>query len=139
MRVAVFLVLMQDGKVLLSRRFNTGYEDGKYSMIAGHVDGGETIAQCVVREAKEEADITTAEEDLKVVHTQHRTYFGAEYIDFYLTAEKWSGEPRIMEPDKCDDLSWYSLDALPQNTLPYISFVLEQIRKGVTFSEFKEE
>jgi 8-oxo-dGTP diphosphatase len=139
MPVAVFLVLIRDGNVLLSRRFNTGYADGKYSMVAGHVDGSETIAHAVAREAKEETGIDVIEEDLRVVHTQHRAFPGGEYIDFYLTTEKWQGEPRVMEHDKCDDISWHKLDSLPENTLPYISLSLEHIRDGVAFSEFSEE
>jgi hypothetical protein len=31
---ASYLILMKDNNVLLLRRFNTGYEDGNYSMIA---------------------------------------------------------------------------------------------------------
>src|SRR3989338_3830927 len=54
----VYLVLVRDKKVLLSRRFQTGYEDGNYSMIAGHADGNETMREALAREAKEEAEIT---------------------------------------------------------------------------------
>ena len=38
MPVAVHLLLVKDNKVLLLRRFNTGYEYGNYSVVAGHVD-----------------------------------------------------------------------------------------------------
>ena len=55
MFVAVYLLLLREGQVLLLRRHNTGYEDGNYSVIAGHVEPGERITQALVREAAEEA------------------------------------------------------------------------------------
>ena len=67
-----YLVLIKDGKVLLLRRFNTGFEDGKYGLAAGHVDKGETFTQCIIRETEEEAGLLLKPEDLKVVHVMHR-------------------------------------------------------------------
>lgn len=137
---AVGLVLQKDGKILLLRRFNTGWMDGHYSMIAGHLDGAETVVHAMVREAREEGGLRIAEEDLSIVHTLHRiTDYGAEYIDFFLTAEKWEGEPQVMEKDKCDEIGWFPIDQLPENTIPYIRSAIDHIRNGVTFSEFSEK
>ena len=36
--VAVHLFFLRDDQILLLRRFNTGYEDGKYSVVAGHLE-----------------------------------------------------------------------------------------------------
>ena len=46
-----YLVLTKDNKILLSRRHNTGFQDGKYSLPAGHLGGDEeTLAQAIARE-----------------------------------------------------------------------------------------
>ena len=55
--VAVHLILVQDSKVLLLRRYNTGYEDGNYGVVAGHLERDEEIVAAMVREAREEAGI----------------------------------------------------------------------------------
>ena len=65
--VAVYLLLLREGQVLLLRRHNTGYEDGKYSVIAGHVDPGERITQALIREAAEEAGIQLDAEEVHFV------------------------------------------------------------------------
>ena len=43
--VAVHILLRRDDEVLLVRRCNTGYEDGKLSVVAGHVEPGETVTR----------------------------------------------------------------------------------------------
>src|SRR5687767_2984604 len=98
------LLLIREDEVLLSRRFNTGYEDGKYSVPAGHVEEGETFTKALIREAKEEIGITLLPRDVKVAYIMHRksVYEGEtlEWINFFFIARSWQGEPEILEPDK---------------------------------------
>ena len=132
----VYLILVKNGKILLSRRFQTGYEDGNYSMVAGHADGNETMREATAREAKEEANITIDPLKLQHILTMHRWCGDHERIGFYFTTDKWDSEIKNAEPDKCDDLSWFPLNELPENTLPYIQTVIDCYKKGIIYSEF---
>lgn len=139
----VFLLLVVDGKILLSRRFQTGYEDGNYGLPAGHGEDRETAREGIAREAKEEIGIDIAVDDLEFQLVQHRWCAdpGREHarVGFYCTAKKWVGEPTNMEPDKCDDLQWFPLDALPQNIVPHVRAAIDTYRAGEHYSEYAWE
>ena len=132
---AVHLFLVKDGKILLLRRFNTGYEDGNYSVPAGHIDGNERATTAMLREAKEEAGVVINERDIRMVHVMHRKS-EEERIDFFFEATEWQGEPKIMETNKCDDLSWFPISQLPQNVIPYVKSGIENYGNKISFSEF---
>ena len=117
------------------RRCNTGYQDGNYSVVAGHLDGGERVAEAAVREAREEVGIELAPEDVEIVGVMHRLS-DDERIDFFLTAASWSGRIRNAEPDRCDQLAWSDLDDLPENVIPYVRRALENYRRGRWFDSF---
>lgn len=136
---AVHLFLFRNNSVLLLRRYNTGYEDGNYSVIAGHLDGNESITTAMAREAQEEAGIKIDPKDLRVVHVMHRRSPELHYperIDFFLTTDVWKGKERIMEKDKCDELAWYPINALPTHVIPYVKTALQNARHALCFSEY---
>lgn len=125
---------VRDGKILLSRRKNTGYADGMYSLPAGHVEDGESLTTCLVREAKEEIGVIIDPSDLHLVHTMHRFETDIR-MDFFFTVSKWLGVVTNCEPEKCDDVAWFSLSALPTNTVPYIRAAIDMWQKEIVFSE----
>jgi 8-oxo-dGTP pyrophosphatase MutT (NUDIX family) len=143
--VAVHLLFRRGSAVLLSRRYQTGWHDGEYSVPAGHVEAGETVTAAAAREALEEVGLALSARDLEVVHVMHRAGDvlpdGAhppdeERIDFFLAVAAWEGEPDNAEPDKCDDLRWCTLDALPGNVVHYVRHALACVAAGVRYSEF---
>ncbi len=90
--VAVHLFLLRENSVLLLRRANTGYEDGKYSVPAGHVEAGEVATDAMIRESAEEIGVMLATKDLSFALVMHRKA-EAERIDFFFVARTWTGEP----------------------------------------------
>ena len=143
---ATYLLLERDGdtegsrELLLLRRAGTNYHAGDYSLIAGHLDPDESLAESMAREAQEEAGIKVDPADMQHVHTMHvRTEqpgdLTDERIDFYFTASSYEGEPQIMEPDKCDDMQWFPEDQLPANIIPKVADAIRKIRACETFSE----
>lgn len=129
------LVLVRDAQVLLLRRHQTGYEDGKYSLVAGHVDGAETAREAMSREASEEAGLSLRPADLRLVHVIHR--LGTEErLSFFFSPVAWQGEPVNREPHKCSELAWFPLDRLPEPMVPYVRHALQQVQAGQVYSEF---
>jgi len=132
---AVHLFLLDGERVLLLRRYNTGYEDGNFSVVAGHLDGGETVVAAAVREAREEAGIVLDPADVQVAGVMHRLSED-ERVDFFVTARRWRGEIANCEPNKCDLLAWFALDSLPLNVIPYVRRALDNHRAGRWFDSF---
>ena len=135
---AVYLILKKDGKILLGRRKGSNYFDGWYAFPAGHVEAGELPLAALVRETKEEIDISINIEDAKLVYLMYRPKHDetGERVDLFFTVDKWSGEIKIAEPEKCDDLQWFPADELPENIVPYEKEVLENLEKKINYSEF---
>lgn len=136
-KIALSLVLKRDNLILMGRRCNTGHQDGNYSLISGHLENNESLKEGILREAKEEIGIDIHKENLSIVHVHHRKNDknSNPYIDIFFMAETWSGEIENMEPHKCDDVSWFDINDLPENIPNYIQIGLENIKHNVMYSE----
>jgi 8-oxo-dGTP pyrophosphatase MutT (NUDIX family) len=125
---AAYVVLRRGDEVLMLLRANTGYMDGFWAVPAGHVERGESALTAAVRETREEVGVEIDPADLIPVTTLHRTGGNGdpidERVDFFFTTTRWSGEPRVMEPDKAAGLDWFPVDQLPDPVVPHEARVL---------------
>lgn len=127
--LAIHIFFKKDNQILLSLRANTGYEDGKYSVVAGHVEAGESIIEAGIREAKEEAGVNITPFNFKIVGSMHRKS-DDERIDYFVVVENWTGEIKNCEENKCGGLDWHPIDNLPNNIIPYIKFAINKTFSG---------
>lgn len=134
-KIAAYLLLEENGKIMMIRRFKTGWMDGNFTLPAGHVKSNESVRQTLIREAKEEVGVTVIPEDLELAHVIHRNKEpdNPEYIDFYFKAKNWTGE--IVLGESCDKFEWFELDKLPENVIPIVKKVLESIAAEVIYSD----
>jgi 8-oxo-dGTP pyrophosphatase MutT (NUDIX family) len=116
--IVAHVFLLRDGAILLQRRHGTGFADGEYGLVGGHIEGGESIRATAVRECREEVGITVDPVDLQPLGVVHYTAPTGEGVDFFFAARRWTGEPTLVAD--ADDLRWCRPDALPPNTIPFV-------------------
>ncbi|HJV59681.1 MAG TPA: NAD(+) diphosphatase [Albitalea sp.] len=101
------MALVWRGRELLLAR-SPHYAPGMYSALAGFVEAGESIEECVLREVDEEVG----------VQVRNLRYYGSQSWPFphslmvAFTAE-WQGGEIVPQPGEIEDAGWFDIDALP--------------------------
>jgi NAD+ diphosphatase len=124
------MVLVTRGKELLLARANR-FPAGTFSALAGFVEAGESIEECIHREVREEVGIDVHR--LEYFASQSWPFPHSLMIAF--TAEYAGGEMRPCD-DEIAEARWFGLDALPP--LPgavsisrqLINATIEKLRAG---------
>ncbi len=131
--VSSYLVLRKGNEILLGLRKNTGFCDGMWSFVAGHVEDGEPASVALAREVFEEIGIEL--EDVKPVHVMHRKTNRVS-VDVFFECWNWKGKIENRECEKCAGLQFFSLDRLPENMIEYNVVAIRAILDGCSYSEF---
>lgn len=136
-RTSTNVLCVKDGKVLLSRRQNTGWADGKLTIPGGHVEAGETPRQAAVRELEEELGLKISEEDLQFYCVAQRNSDQAEYVAYEFQINlKPEQTPKNTEPELCSELVWAEVDNLPEDLIKDFSDIITQgYIQSVTYLE----
>jgi len=131
--VSAYLILKREDQILLQLRINTGYCDGMWGFVAGHVEDGEPVSAGLIREVREEIGIELG--GFKPVHVMHRKTSRLN-IDVFFECLSWTGKIENREVEKCAALQFFSLHALPENLIEYNAFALQSIAAGSFYSEY---
>src|SRR5689334_8424466 len=103
--VGVGVRFVRDDLVLLGRR-RGAHGEGTWSPPGGHLEYGESVEGCARRETLEETGLHLKAtrpgpwtNDVFVAERRH-------YVTAWIIAQPGAGEPRVVEPDKCDAWKW---------------------------------
>jgi NAD+ diphosphatase len=108
---AVIVAVVRGDRILLARAHR--FPPGLYSVLAGFVEPGESLEECVAREVREETGIEV--KGLRYFASQPWPFPHSLMIAF--TAEYGGGEIRI-DDSEVVDAGWYAADALPDIPAP---------------------
>jgi NAD+ diphosphatase len=103
---AVIMSVTKENKILLARA--TRFPGMMYSVLAGFVEPGESLEDCVRREVREECSIEV--KNIKYFGSQPWPFPNSLMVGF--TAEYDSGEI-IIDENEIIDAGWYAVDNLP--------------------------
>ncbi|OGL66037.1 hypothetical protein A3B21_00575 [Candidatus Uhrbacteria bacterium RIFCSPLOWO2_01_FULL_47_24] len=121
-------MIWKDGKVLLGKR-KSSHGDGEYAWPGGHLDYMESFADCAKREVKEETGI--AIKNIRFLRLLNmKAYAPKHYVHVSLSVDWESGNPQVLEPDKCVGWDWYDLNNLPTPLFATVADDMEAYRTG---------
>lgn len=104
------IVLVKRGNQLLLTR-KAEWPAGRYSLVAGFLDFGESLEECAIREIREETGITA--ENVRYVGSQNWP-FPAQLMAGFVA--EYAGGEIVVDTHELEDARWFPVDALP--TLP---------------------
>lgn len=119
---AVIVAILSDDKILLAR--GVGWAEGRYSLLAGYVDIGETLEQTVVREVKEEVGI--AIHNISYYKSQPWPLSGSMMVGFIAYADE--KQPLHLDANEIAEAAWFKRGELPDHP-PALSIAGEMIEK----------
>ncbi|WP_448212897.1 8-oxo-dGTP diphosphatase MutT [Colwellia sp. MEBiC06753] len=106
-------VILNNGKVFLTRRHLDVHQGGKWEFPGGKVESDETVAQALARELKEEVsiDVLACQEFMTINHD-----YGDKQVKLEIfIVDQYLGEPNSAEGN---DQQWVTLDELSNIDFP---------------------
>jgi 8-oxo-dGTP diphosphatase len=126
-RIGVAVIWNQSGQILIDKRKTGGTMGGLWEFPGGKIEPGETVAECIVREIREELaiEITLGDHLITIEHT---------YPTFQITlivhhCQHSSGIP---QPIESDQVCWVNVSDLDKYQFPAANLaIIDAIQSGV--------
>jgi len=111
-RVGVGVIVLRDGHVLLGQRRGS-HGAGTWALPGGHLEFGETVECCAVREVLEETGLAVDAIARGPYTSDVFADAGRHYVTLFVLTRSARGEPMLREPDKCAAWRWCRWSELP--------------------------
>ena len=106
------IITKGDQVLLLKRKYVHG--DGSWSTPGGHLEFGESLEECAIREAKEETAVDITDVKFRAITNDVFERDGMHYITIWMEGRYLSGEPVVNDPHEMAEVGWFAWDALPE-------------------------
>jgi 8-oxo-dGTP diphosphatase len=124
-RIGVAVIWDRSGQILIDRRKVGGTMGGLWEFPGGKIEAGETVAECIAREIREELaiEITVGEQLISIDHT---------YPTFHLTlivhhCQHISGIP---QPIESEEIRWVNVGDLDSYQFPAANIAIIAAIRG---------
>ena len=133
-KVGLGVMVMKDGKVLLGKR-KSSHGSGEWAWPGGHLEYMESFEMCARREVREETGMEI--KNVRFLRLYNlKEYAPKHYADLGFMAQWAKGEPRVLEPKKCERWEWFNLNALPSPLFATVPSFIEAYKTGKNFFDF---
>ncbi len=124
------IIVDPQGRVFLARRGpQAKNERGLWEFPGGSVEFGERLADALRREIREEYDVEIEVGELLDVADHILPEEGQHWVSPTYICRIVSGEPRIVEPEKCTEIGWFFPDQASTDLTVITRLNLEHYRQ----------
>jgi|SRR6185436_9576316 len=111
--VGVGVYIRKEGKILLGLR-KSSHGKGQWCAPGGKMDMFEDLEACARRETLEETGLTTGPMKFIGVTNDIWDDIGTHYVTVSFVTDWIGGEPKVMEPEKCEKWEWFEWGKFPE-------------------------
>lgn len=130
------ILVDSQGRLFLARRGREAKnERGLWEFPGGSVEFGETLAHALQREMREEYGVEIFMGDLLDVADHILPEEAQHWVSPTFICSIVSGKPEIREPEKCAEIGWFALDAVPENLTQITRVNLDHYRHRLNKSK----
>lgn len=132
--VGVNAIVIKDNKILLGKRINC-FGEGDYGLPGGHFEKNEKMNEALYREVLEETGIICKSITFSNIVNCPGTH--GHYLQIGFVVNDFEGEPKLMEPEKCEGWEWFDLEDLPENIIKTHKPQIKGYVENISYLELK--